>query len=71
MVGDDILRKIKYSNVCIIGIFIYIIFQVFTSILSKNIQTIVLENEKTNVKINRKCLIIRDEHLLKSNSDGT
>ena len=71
MVGDDKLRKIKYSNVCIIGIFIYIIFQVFTSILSKNIQTIVLENEKTDMKINRKCLIIRDEHLLKSNSDGT
>jgi len=65
------LRKIKYSNICILGIFIYIIFQVFTSIIGKNIQTTILENEKTSMKISRKCLIIRDEYLLKSNSDGT
>ena len=65
------MRKIKYSNICILGIFIYIIFQVFTSIIGKNIQTTILENEKTSMKISRKCLIIRDEYLLKSNSDGT
>ena len=49
----------------------YIIFHVSTSIIGRNIQTTILENEKTSMKISRKCLIIRDEYLLKSNSDGT
>ncbi|QJA09256.1 hypothetical protein HF520_09935 [Romboutsia sp. CE17] len=64
------MKKIKYSNLLVLGIFIYIIFNFFSSIIGKNIQTLVLENEKAEMKISRKCLIVRDEYLLKSNVDG-
>lgn len=64
------MKKIKYSNLLVLGIFIYIIFNFFSSIIGKNIQTLVLENEKAEMKISRKCLIVRDEYLLKSNVGG-
>lgn len=64
------MKKIKYSNLLVLGIFIYIIFNFLSSIIGKNIQTLVLENEKAEMKISRKCLIVRDEYLLKSNVDG-
>ena len=65
------MRKIKKSNLLILGIFIYIIFHVISAIIGKNIQTQVLENEKTEMKISRKCLFVRDEYLLKSGTNGT
>lgn len=64
------MKKIKYSNLLVLGIFIYIIFNFLSSIIGKNIQTLVLENEKAEMKISRKCLIVRDEYLLKSNVGG-
>ena len=48
----------------------YIIFYAISSIIGKNIHTKVLENEMTDMKISRKCLIVRDEYLLKSDING-
>lgn len=64
------MKKIRYSNLFILGIFIYIIFYAISSIVGKNIHTKVLENEMTDMKISRKCLIVRDEYLLKSDTNG-
>lgn len=64
------MKKIRYSNLFILGIFIYIIFYAISSIIGKNIHTKVLENEMTDMKISRKCLIVRDEYLLKSDING-
>ncbi|MGL5347336.1 MAG: HlyD family efflux transporter periplasmic adaptor subunit [Peptostreptococcaceae bacterium] len=64
------MRKIKYSNVVIIGIFIYILFQIATMIIGKNTSTIVLEHETLEEKINIKGVFIRDEYLVKAEQDG-
>ena len=64
------MKKIRCSNLFILGIFIYIIFYAISSIVGKNIHTKVLENEMTDMKISRKCLIVRDEYLLKSDTNG-
>lgn len=64
------MKKIRYSNLFILGIFVYIIFYSISSIVGKNIHTKVLESEMTDMKISRKCLIIRDEYLLKSDTNG-
>lgn len=65
------MKKIKYSNFFLLGIFIYIIFHILSFIVSKTIQTQVLENEDNKMKISRKCIIVRDEYLLKSDINGT
>lgn len=65
------MKKIKYSNFFLLGIFIYIIFHIISFIASKTIQTQVLENEDNKMKISRKCIIVRDEYLLKSDINGT
>lgn len=65
------MKKVKYSNLLILGIIIYLIFNGITTIISKNIKTEVLKNEKTQMKIKRECLVIRDEYLLKSDTNGT
>ncbi|MGL5330794.1 MAG: HlyD family efflux transporter periplasmic adaptor subunit [Peptostreptococcaceae bacterium] len=65
------MKKIKYSNLLVLGILIYVIFNAVTSFVSKNIKTEVLENKKSEMKIKRECLIIRDEYLLKADSNGT
>ena len=64
------MKKIRYSNLFILGIFVYIIFYAISSIIGKNIHIKVLENEITDMKISRKCLIVRDEYLLKSDTNG-
>lgn len=64
------MRKIKYSNILILGVFIYIIFQVLLLILGKTTTTFLLENEDLEAKITKKGLIIRDEYLVKAPESG-
>lgn len=63
-------RKIKYSNLLILGIIIYIIFQIGIFFIGKFTKTIVLKNEKIELKINKKGLVIREETLIKADSSG-
>ena len=63
-------RKIKYSKLFILGIIIYIIFQIGSFFIGKFTKTIVLKNEKVEFKINKKGLVIRDEILIKADSSG-
>ncbi|RDY26363.1 hypothetical protein CHL78_013980 [Romboutsia weinsteinii] len=65
------MRKIKYSNLLLLGVFIYISFHLVISLISKNIEVATLENEKFEAKIKTKGLIIREEHIVKSNSKGS
>lgn len=64
------MKKIKYSNILILGIFIYIVFQVLLLILGKTTTTFLLESENLEAKINKKGLIIRDEYLIKAPESG-
>ena len=64
------IRKIKRTNLLILIVFFYIIFQVSINIIGKNTKTLVLENEKTELKITTKGLIIRDEYLIQSKQSG-
>lgn len=63
-------RKIKYSNLLILGIIIYIIFQIVTLFIGIFTKTIVLKNEKIELKVNKKGLVIREETLIKADSSG-
>ncbi|MBO3443294.1 HlyD family efflux transporter periplasmic adaptor subunit, partial [Clostridium sp. CCUG 7971] len=64
------MRKVKYSNILILGVFIYIIFQVLLLILGKTTTTFLLENEDLEAKITKKGLIIRNEYLVKAPESG-
>lgn len=64
------MRKIKYSNILILGVFIYIIFQVLLLILGKTTTTFLLENEDLEAKITKRGLIIREEYLVKAPESG-
>lgn len=64
------MRRIKYSKLLALIIFIYIVSQLVGSLISKNISTLVLENEKFQAKISTKGLIIRDEYVIKSSVSG-
>lgn len=64
------MKKIKYSNILILGVFIYIIFQVLLLILGKTTTTFLLENESLEAKITKKGIIIREEYLVKSPESG-
>lgn len=65
------MRKIKYSNVVIIGIFIYILFQIAMFIIGENTSTIVLEHESIEEKVSVKGVFIRDEYVVKADMDGS
>lgn len=65
------MKRVKYSNFLIIGVFIYIIFQIMLLFIGKSISTIVLERESIEAKITTKGLLIRDESLVKSDISGT
>lgn len=64
------MKKIKYSNILLSGVFIYILFQLLVSFMGNNTEVLTLENEVFEAKLNAKGLIIRDEHLVKSNDTG-
>ena len=65
------IRKIKYSRLFIITIFVYILFQISINIIGKNIETLIIKNETVELKVSAKGLIIRDEYLIKSEQSGT
>lgn len=64
------MRKINYSKVFILGVFLYIVFQVVSTLICKNVESQVLESSKLDLKIHTKGLIIRDEYIIKSNDRG-
>jgi len=65
------LKKIKRSKVLILGVFIYLIFQIGLVFISKNTKTLALESEELKAKITTKGIFIREEYLIKSNEKGT
>ena len=64
------IRKIKYSNLLLLIIFTYVLLQIIASLIAKSTNTLVIENEKLELKATAKGLIIRDEYLIKSNQNG-
>ena len=64
------MKKIKYSKLFILGVFIYIIFKAISTLIGLNTSVLLLKNNHYTMKINRKCLIIRDEYLIKSDESG-
>lgn len=63
-------RKIKHSKVFLIGIFTYIIINGITVFIGKNIDTLVVSNEKIEEYITTKGLLIRDEYIINSTMTG-
>lgn len=63
-------RKIKYSKVFLIGIFAYIIINGITVFIGKNIDTLVVSNEKIEEYITTKGLLVRDEYIINSTMTG-
>lgn len=70
LTGGKVLRKINYSKVFILGVFLYIVSQVVSTLICKNVESQVLESSKLDLKIHTKGLIIRDEYIIKSNDRG-
>lgn len=64
------IRKIKYSNLLLLIIFTYVLLQIIASLIAKSTNTLIIENEKLELKATAKGLIIRDEYLIKSNQSG-
>lgn len=64
------MRKIKYSRLVTLIIFVYILFQFGLNAFAKSIDTLVLENEQIEFKLNAKGLLVREEHVVYSNSSG-
>lgn len=64
------MKKIRKSRLFIVGIFIYILFQVVLVLMSKSTETLALEAEELKVKISTEGIFIRDEYLVKSNQNG-
>ena len=63
-------RKIKHSKVFLIGIFAYIIINGITVFIGKNIDTLVVSNEKIEEYITTKGLFVRDEYIINSTMTG-
>lgn len=63
-------RKIKYSNLVLIGIFIYILINIVSVFIRRNIDTEVISSEKIEESISKKGLLIRDEYIITSSMSG-
>ena len=48
------MKKVKYTRLVILGILIYLVFNILVMIISKNVDTLVLKNEKVDAKIHVK-----------------
>ncbi len=68
--GGIKVRKIKYSNVMLLGVIGYIFFQTTALVFGNSINTIVLENEKSDFRSTQIGLIIRDEKIIVSDMNG-
>lgn len=54
------MKKVKYTRLVILGILIYLVFNILVMIISKNVNTLVLKNEKVDAKIHVKGSIEKD-----------
>ncbi|MGL5506626.1 MAG: HlyD family efflux transporter periplasmic adaptor subunit [Paraclostridium sp.] len=63
-------KKIKYSILVLIGIFIYILVNIGSIFIRKNIDTEVISSEKIEESIRKKGLLIRDEYVINSSMSG-
>lgn len=65
------MRKINYSKVFILGVFVYIAFQLIVALIGIKTSTYVLKPAQVEVKTTQKALVIREESLVKSDITGT
>lgn len=65
------MKKIKYSRLFILGVFIYLIFKGISLIIGLNTSVLVLKDDFYTMKTKEKGIVIRDEHLIKSDTNGT
>lgn len=65
------MKKIKYSRVFILGIFLYLIFKGITLLIGLNTSVLTLENDFYTMKTKERCIVIRDEYLIRSDTNGT
>ena len=65
------LKKISYSRLFILGVFIYIFFQGALFFIGLKTSTLTLENGSYTMKKKVKALLIRNEYLVKSDINGT
>lgn len=65
------LKKIKYSRLFILGVFIYLIFKGITLLIGLNTSVLVLKDDFYTMKTKEKGIFIRDEYLIKSDTSGT
>lgn len=54
------MKKIKYTRLVIIGILIYLVFNVLVMVISKNVDTLVLKVEKVDAKVHVEGTIEKD-----------
>lgn len=64
------MKKIKYSRLFILGVFIYLIFKGVSFLIGFNTSVLVLKNDTYTMETKEKCIVIRDEYLIKSDTSG-
>lgn len=64
------MKKIKYSRLFILGVLIYILFKGLSILIGMNTSVLALKNDNYTMKIKTKALIIRDEYLIKSDTNS-
>lgn len=65
------MKKIKYSRFFILCVFLYLIFKGIVILIGLNTPVLVLKYDNYTMKTKEKCLVIRDEYLIKSDTSGT
>ncbi|MCC3867345.1 HlyD family efflux transporter periplasmic adaptor subunit [Terrisporobacter mayombei] len=65
------MKKIKYSRLFILGVFIYLIFKGIALIIGLNTSVLVLKDDFYTMKTKEKGIVVRDEYLIKSDTNGT
>lgn len=75
--GEPFLKKskkklrIKYTNIFVMGVFIYILANVFNFFVNRTIPTTLAENGNVEEKITKEAVIIRDEQVIFAEYSGT
>ena len=65
------LKKIKYSRIFILGVFLYILFRGLILLIGLKTSVLTLENDFYSMKTRVKAIVVRDEYLIKSDTSGT
>lgn len=65
------MKKIKYSRFFILGVFLYLIFKGVVILIGLSTSILVVKYDNYTMKTKEKCLVIRDEYLIKSDTSGT